>query len=234
MTSRTLLLAALVAVGAVAVSAQAPTFRSSVDVVRVDVVAVDNGKPIDGLTADDFEVLDSNVAQHVDLRSRTTLSVNVVIALDMSDSVSDETFRALRDGCEAVIAALAPAEQARLVTFDSVATVRAPLTHGGPRFSKSWCAPPPWGRRKSWTQPMPRSRPRRPRPGRALVVLFTDGLDTSSVLRPDSVLGIAKRADVVVYGGNAGGRRRQGLSGRRHEADSGRNRWRSRSGKCAL
>ena len=35
--------------------------------------------------------------------------------------------------------------------------------------------------------------------GRALVIVFSDGLDTSSWLSPDLVLETAKRSDVVVY-----------------------------------
>jgi Ca-activated chloride channel family protein len=35
--------------------------------------------------------------------------------------------------------------------------------------------------------------------GRGLLILFSDGVDTSSWLRPDAVLDIARRTDVVVY-----------------------------------
>jgi VWFA-related protein len=36
--------------------------------------------------------------------------------------------------------------------------------------------------------------------GRALLIMFSDGVDTSSWLRADAVLDTARRADVVVYG----------------------------------
>jgi VWFA-related protein len=36
--------------------------------------------------------------------------------------------------------------------------------------------------------------------GRALLIVFSDGVDTSSWLRADAVLDTARRADVVVYG----------------------------------
>jgi VWFA-related protein len=44
--------------------------------------------------------------------------------------------------------------------------------------------------------------------GRALVIVFSDGLDTSSWLSPDAVLESAKRSDVVAYSaaiGSVGG-----------------------------
>ena len=36
--------------------------------------------------------------------------------------------------------------------------------------------------------------------GRALLIVFSDGVDTSSWLSADAVLDAAKRSDVVVYG----------------------------------
>ena len=44
-----------------------------------------------------------------------------------------------------------------------------------------------------------RHHPRRIDVGRALVIVLSDGVDTSSWLRADAVLDTAKRADVVVY-----------------------------------
>ena len=40
--------------------------------------------------------------------------------------------------------------------------------------------------------------------GRALLIVFSDGLDTSSWLTPEAVLDTAKRSDVVVYGVSVG------------------------------
>jgi len=41
--------------------------------------------------------------------------------------------------------------------------------------------------------------------GRALVIVFSDGVDTSSWLTPDGVVDTAKRSDAVVYGVASGG-----------------------------
>jgi Ca-activated chloride channel family protein len=40
--------------------------------------------------------------------------------------------------------------------------------------------------------------------GRGLVIVFSDGLDTGSWLRPKAVLDVAKRSDAVVYAVSAG------------------------------
>jgi VWFA-related protein len=46
-------------------------------------------------------------------------------------------------------------------------------------------------------------------PGRSLVVVCTDGSDTSSWLQPDEVLESAKRSNAVIYGVTAAGIRRR-------------------------
>ena len=63
------LVAASVAVlmgGAVAPSAQQPTFSAKRESVRVDVLVTDRGKVVTGLGAGDFEMRDNGVPQTVD------------------------------------------------------------------------------------------------------------------------------------------------------------------------
>jgi VWFA-related protein len=47
--------------------------------------------------------------------------------------------------------------------------------------------------------------------GRSLLIVFSDGLDTSSWLTADDVLDIARRSDVVVYGVSVGARPKKGF-----------------------
>ena len=68
-------------------AARQTTFTSRIDAVRVDVLVTENGRPVQGLTPDDFEVLDNGVRQRVDLASFEQIPLNVVLALDMSASL---------------------------------------------------------------------------------------------------------------------------------------------------
>src|SRR5439155_11596525 len=89
------------------VSAQQPAFTTKVEAVRVDVLVLDNGRPVTGLTPADFEIADNGVPQHVDFVSYEQIPLNVVLALDMSESVAGERLEQLRDAGRAVLDGLA-------------------------------------------------------------------------------------------------------------------------------
>jgi hypothetical protein len=84
-------------------SAQAPTFASKVEAVRVDVLVTDRGQPVRGLGRSDFEILDNGVLQQVDLVSFEQIPLNVILALDMSDSVAGERLDHLRSAGTALL-----------------------------------------------------------------------------------------------------------------------------------
>ena len=63
------------------------TFRSGVDAVRVDVLVMDGNRPVAGLTASDFELRDSGVVQPIESVAIEDVPLNVMLALDTSESV---------------------------------------------------------------------------------------------------------------------------------------------------
>src|SRR5947208_9698255 len=89
-------LLAIVAAAGIAVRAQDVTFSSKVEAVRVDVLVTDGGLPVRGLTAQDFEIRDNGVLQAIDLVSFEQIPLNVVLAVDMSDSVAGDRLDRLR------------------------------------------------------------------------------------------------------------------------------------------
>ena len=64
--------------------------------MRVDVLVTDNGQQDRGLGPADFEDLDNGVPQDVSLVSVDEVPLNVILALDMSDSVAGERLQQLR------------------------------------------------------------------------------------------------------------------------------------------
>src|SRR5687768_6453484 len=86
-----------VAIGAaVALSAQQPSFSTRVDAVRVDVSVTDRRAIVRGLSASDFEVRDNGIVQQVELASFEQLPLNILLALDLSQSVAGERLTDLK------------------------------------------------------------------------------------------------------------------------------------------
>jgi VWFA-related protein len=174
-------------------------FTSRIEAVRVDVLVTDNGRPVQGLTPADFEILDNGVKQRVDLASFEEIPLNVVLALDMSASLQGLRLGHLQTAGRTVLDGLKMGDRAALVSFshvvnpggglsDDLDRVRAALDqaqgegltslvdaiHAGIMIGESDV-------------------------GRSLLILFSDGVDTSSWLSAESVLDTAQRSDVIVY-----------------------------------
>ena len=103
-------------------------FSTRVESVRVDVLATAGGVPVTDLKGTDFEVRDNGTVQQVSLVGNEKAPVNVLLALDTSESLSEERLQRLRAACEALIGKLQPGESAGLITFSDVITVRQVLT----------------------------------------------------------------------------------------------------------
>jgi Ca-activated chloride channel family protein len=189
----------VVALAAAGLAAQTTTFRAQVDVVRVDALVTDGGHPVIGLGSGDFELLDNGVPQHVDLISSNETPVNLVLALDMSDSVNGNGLSELRTAGRQAVAALRTGDKAGLVTFSGAVSVRSALTADASRIGAALDEATASGdtavRDASYAAMVMAESDA----SRALVMIFSDGIDTASVLTNDTVMTTAKRLDAVVY-----------------------------------
>jgi len=179
--------------------AQRPTFSSRLDAVRVDVLVTDNGRPVQGLKPDDFVVLDNGAPQTVDLAIYETLPVNLVLALDHSKSVTGERLTQLQDAARTVLRALAPRDQAALVTFSHRVGLPQALTHDPGAVVSAVDTAQPGGQTSLFDGVYGGLLAGVNDPSRNLVLVFSDGIDTASWLSPGQVIETAKRSDAVVY-----------------------------------
>ena len=179
---------------------QSPAFSSKIEAVRVDVLVTDNGQPVRGLRPGDFEVTDNGVPQVVDLVSFDEVPLNVILALDMSDSVAGERLEQLRGAGGGVLAALKKGDQAALVSFSHAVQLGAGLTSDVASVQAALVDAQSSGQTALVDGTYAGIMVGESDAGRALLIVFSDGVDTSSWLRADAVLDAAKRADVVVYG----------------------------------
>ena len=207
MTRRAAIAAALACALATMVPAaqdQLPTFSSRVEAVRVDVLVTDGGKPVRGLRAADFEVLDNGVRQTVDFVSTEQLPLNVVFTFDLSGSIVGERLDNLREASHAVLDGLKADDQAALVTFNSAVLVGPGLTRDVRLVKAAIDHAEPTGNTSLVDASFAGLMLAEADVGRGLVIVFSDGVDTASWLGPKAVLDVAKRSDAVVYAVSAG------------------------------
>jgi Ca-activated chloride channel family protein len=188
--------------------AQQPTFSSRRETVRVDVLVSDRGRPVRGLGPADFDVLDSGVRQEVDFVGFEQLPISVVLALDISRSILPAQLTDLRNASRAVIGQLKANDRAALLTFTHAVALRQELTSDGARTLAALEGMRPADGDESATALIDTSYTAMTmldgEPGRALLIVFTDGVDTASWLEPERVLDSARRSNVVVYAVSAG------------------------------
>jgi VWFA-related protein len=183
---------------AAALSAQAPLFTSHVQAVLVDALVTQNGRPVSGLTAADFEVRDNGVLQTIDLLDAANLPVNAVLALDTSASTAGARLRDLTAATDALLDGLRPVDRAALTTFSDSVSPRVPLTPDLASIRGALRAINPNGETAALDGIYAALTATLAETGRSLVVICTDGRDTRSWLEPDELLTAARRSNAVI------------------------------------
>ena len=193
-----------------AATAQAPpVFRAEVDLVRVEVLVTRKGSPVRGLTAGDFEVRDGGRLQTLEPIHEEETPIDVVLVLDLSQSVGGSKLSALRDAASALLGGLRPSangleagpdgERAALLVFQEEVRLLEPLTPALDRVRRALQAVTASGSTALLDATYAGLRLLEPGPRRTVVVVFSDGLDSLSWLTPAQVLEAAARSDALVY-----------------------------------
>jgi VWFA-related protein len=176
-----------------------PTFRSGTLGVRVDALVTNGHTPVAGLTAEDFELRDNGVPQAIKLVDGAALPLNVVLALDVSDSVTGTRQQDLIAAGEALLDGLTPIDRAALTTFSHAVQSRIPLTANLTSIRQALHQFKPSGRTAVLDGVYVALASTLTQPGRSLVVVCTDGSDVSSWLRTQDVIQIATGSNAVIY-----------------------------------
>lgn len=207
------LLAAIIFVFALVASAsgdaQQAVFSSRAEAVRVDVLVMQNGVPMRGLSGADFEVRDNGVLQQATLLSADTLPLNVVMALDQSDSVTGSRLSDLQNAGRGLLDELTERDGAALLTFGFAVTVAQRLTQDRAAVRAALAQPAGGGRTALIDGCFAGLMLGTSEVGRSLLLVFSDGVDTASWLTAEKVMATARSADVVTYAVVAGTAPRQ-------------------------
>jgi Ca-activated chloride channel homolog len=189
--------------GAAAAQEQTPTFRASIDLVTVRAVVKDGrGRPVTNLEQDDFVLLDRSRPKRIASFDRESGAIGLALLFDVSGSMdmASKLERARETAFFLLSNLKSGQDEAAVYAFDSRLHLVQPFTTDLDNLRARLSNINPWGVTSlhdaiaSAAQVVdPQGRRRR-----ALVVL-TDGVDTSSKLKPAQVSRIASAIDVPVY-----------------------------------
>ena len=203
-----ILIAGLIAlphyVGAQDVTGQArPTFRAQVDRVAVAAVVKDErGRPVTGLTADDFLLFDRGKPTPIaDFRAGES-PVSLALLADFSGSMDvAEKRAALRDVTAHVLSWLQPGtDQVGLFAFDRHLQALQPFAPAPAGVLAALDTLQPFGKTSLFDAIAETGRLVAAEGGpRRAVLALTDGADNASDLTPSDVSSIASSIDVPVY-----------------------------------
>jgi len=218
---------------------QTPQFRAGVDVVELNVAVIDGKKPVADLKAADFEVLDNGVKQPILSVTREVLPIDVTMVVDVSESVNEPLLRSILSAVNRIRERLKPEDRVSLLTFNHRVTERVELL------------PPPAVRAVDIGRPAGQTSlndaigvalaQKHASDRRQMIIVFTDGFDSSSLLTEDDVYEIAGRSPASVFpvaresgvtmtspdktatvsGGGSGGRQPRPFFGRLAEVTGG-------------
>jgi VWFA-related protein len=195
---RAALVLAYVASAVVALRGQA-VFRSAVDVVEVDVAVTRGGKSVSGLSADNFVVTDNGAAQDVTAVMVSAQPLRMTLVLDVSESVAGPRLASLIKASRGLIPALRPRDEMSLITFSHRVTSVVPMGHDPAAVDAALATLTGDGATSLRDAAYLGLAAAPGQPSRALMLLFSDGLDTASFLTDSAVLAAARRSNTVVH-----------------------------------
>jgi Ca-activated chloride channel family protein len=181
-----------------------PSFRSDVRLVPLLATVKDaNGALIGDLTRDDFEIYDNGVAQEVAIfETRTEQPLSVSILLDTSLTTAIK-LREGRKSVEVFLQSLMSSgnerDAAALYTFNDQVTLEQPFTRDLRRLKRGLDRVTAEGGTSLYDALFLAAEAIDRREGRHVVVVVTDGGDTTSRLDIGAAMKRLQEADTVVY-----------------------------------
>ena len=192
--------AALLLGGGLTTFAQQPTFRSDARTVAAYATVTDAQKRlVPDLMQEDFEILDNDKPQPIDLFANEVQAITVVVMLDTSASMTG-SLKLLEQAAEQFIIRLLPKDRAMVGAFnDKIEFFPSHFTGDRDRLIAA-LRELDFGNPTRLYDAVAASMDRLHKiDGRRVVLIFTDGDDTGSRENISTVLETARQNEVMVY-----------------------------------
>jgi Ca-activated chloride channel family protein len=169
-----------------------------VEVVQVTAVVHDRGRFIKGLPASAFRLLENNVAQNITHFSSEGSPLELVIAVDVSESMT-AAMPQLKAAVKKFLSALGPKDQVTLTAFnDNLFTLTRRDTTPEQRL-RAVDRLAPWGGTALYDVIIRGLQQLSKQPGRRVMVVFSDGDDKSSHSTIEAVDRAVRTSDATLF-----------------------------------
>jgi Ca-activated chloride channel family protein len=186
--------------------AQEPTFRASVNLVPVTVTVTDRaGRYITNLDAKDFALFENGVSQDLALFDRERVSLALTLVVDSSASMTPH-LDAAKSAAGALLDMLRPVDAGSIIEFNTSANTVQPFTRDVAALRASLASTTAGGTTALYdavitaadqlhqlNSETPDTR------RRSVIVVLSDGGDTSSTHMLDEVLARVRQSGAIVY-----------------------------------
>ena len=180
----------------IATPAGQEVFRSGVDGITITVSVRSNNRAVAGLTAADFELTDNGVEQELSTLAAEKVPLDLTLLLDLSSSVDGQLLHRLKTAVGDTAALLRADDRIRLVAISQVLREVFSLRPNGEAMPlETLVAEGATSLYDGIAATMMRATP----PGRRqLIVAFSDGRDSTSIIDEKNLREIARLTDAVV------------------------------------
>ncbi|MEX2271494.1 MAG: hypothetical protein WD690_08495 [Vicinamibacterales bacterium] len=190
-----LAIAVATAVDARQTAQQQPVFRSTVDVVTVDVSVRTIGRPVGGLTANDFVLLDNGVRQTIESVEMQEVPVDVSVLVDANEDVTIG-LDSIHEQVRRIASRLRPADRIRVTAINGgvadILPARAPALQTMPPIEPRGVSAASDGIAAALLRGAESGR-------RHLIVAVTNGVDAISTIAPETVIALARQSEAVLH-----------------------------------
>jgi Ca-activated chloride channel homolog len=178
---------------------QGPTFKTSTQTVPIYTTVVDSqGRLVPNLAKEDFEILDENKLQDIDVFVDEIQPITVVVMLDRSASMT-ANFKLLSEGAEQFLLRLLPADQGRVGGFSDKIEFASPFSSNRDMLISSLRDLDFGNPTRLYDAVAASLDELKGIEGRRVVLVFTDGDDTDSRMGFGTILDRARTDEVMVY-----------------------------------
>ena len=192
-------LAASVSIAVLAQQPQGPTFKSGTQVVSLFVTVADaQRRLVAGLTQEEFEVHDNEKPQPIVFFQNEIQPITVVVMLDTSGSMT-LTLDLLRQAAEQFIIRLLPADKGRVGAFNDKIQFSSRFTGDRDQLVTDVKNLDYGNGTRLWDAVGASLDELKGIDGRRVVLVFTDGDDTSSRIGLGTVVERARAEEVMIY-----------------------------------